>query len=187
MYENVGGAIMASKKSVNKQPKFVGFGESVRNFWRQAFDFRGCTSRGQFWFVMLFLALLNMPLIILNTMASLVYELSGEMFGFYVFSEALYYLVQLVLLVPLMALWFRRFHDTGRSAWPMFALWIAFVVLMFGMVLMWSSSDEVWMAFVVMTVVIPAVVASVIFSVWPLIIAFLPSKLENNPYRKIKK
>ena len=178
---------MVSKKSVNKQPKFVGFGESVRNFWRQAFDFRGCTSRGQFWFVMLFLALVDTPLIILNTVASLVYELSGEMFGFYVFSEVLNHLVQLLLLVPTLALWFRRFHDTGRSAWPMVASWIAFAVLMFGMVLMWGGSDEVLMALVVMTVVIPAVVALVIFAVWPLIIAFLPSKLENNPYRKIKK
>ena len=57
---------MASKKSVNKQPKFVGFVASVRNFWKQAFDFHGCTSRGQFWFVMLFLALVDTPLIILN-------------------------------------------------------------------------------------------------------------------------
>ena len=178
---------MASKKSVNKQPKFVGFGESVRNFWRQAFDFRGCTSRGQFWFVMLFLALVDTPLIILNTMASVMYEVAEEMFGFYVFSEVLNHLVQLVLLVPLMALWFRRFHDTGRSAWPMVASWIAFAALIFGIVLMWGSFDEVWMSFVVMTVLIPAVVALVIFSVWPLIVAFLPSKLENNPYRKIKK
>lgn len=178
---------MASKKSVNKQSKFVGFGESVRNFWKQALDFRGCTPRGQFWFAMLFWALVNTPLIILNTVASLVYELSGEMFSFYVFSEALYYLVQLLLLVPTLALWFRRFHDTGRSAWPIVAGWISLAVIIFASLLAFISFDEVWMAFVVMTVLIPAVVMLVIFSVWQLVIAFKPSKLENNPYRKIKK
>ena len=184
MYENVGGAIMASKKSVNKQPKFVGFVASVRNFWKQAFDFHGCTPRGQFWFVMLFLALVDTPLIILNTVASLVYELSGEMLGFYVFSEALHYLVRLVLLVPLMALWFRRFHDTGRSAWPVVADWISFAVIIFASLLAFVSFDDVFIAFVAFTMLVPALVVGVVFGVWQLVIAFKPSVLKNNPYRK---
>lgn len=82
------------------------FQESIRTCLKKFADFNGCASRSEFWWFVLFVALVDAAL-------SFVSEMLGTVF--------------LVLMaLPLLAAGARRFHDIGRTAW-----WLMFALVPF--------------------------------------------------------
>ena len=84
------------------RPEKVGFGEAVKRFFLNYFNFKGRASRSDYWWAFLF-----------NIIVSLVAS--------FIPIPAVVGLVSLVLLIPGTSLAIRRLHDTGRS-------WVWFLI-----------------------------------------------------------
>lgn len=95
----------------------VDFVTAIKLYFANYFNFKGRSTRAEYWWAALFVFLLAMVLSIfkLNTLSSI---------------------VSLALLIPNLAILTRRFHDIGRSGWWVVGLWVA--SLLVGTVGMWS-------------------------------------------------
>lgn len=90
------------------------FGEAVRSFFIRYIDFSGRSSRAEYWFVFL------MNFLITTAIGFLAKNVSNA-FGI---LDSVY---SLAVLIPMLAIDFRRLHDTGRSGWYLL-LWIIPIV-----------------------------------------------------------
>lgn len=80
------------------------FGEAIRSFFLRYIDFSGRSSRAEYWFVFL----LNF---IITTAIGFLAKNVSNAFGI---LDTVY---SLAVLIPMLAIDFRRLHDTGRSGW----------------------------------------------------------------------
>lgn len=106
---------------------FVGFGQAIRNFFKNYVRFRGRATRAEFWFAMLFVYLVEFGLMLLFVMmtcgitAGLALSGAGDALvetAALSLSVALYLILivfGLAILLPLLALYWRRLHDVGIS------------------------------------------------------------------------
>lgn len=158
------------KKVVQKQEKqkMVDFGTAIARFWTNYVNFSGCSQRSEFWFFILFNALVTMPFSIMG-LANPVLEA--------VFMVPWY----IATVIPFLALYSRRFHDAGFSAkW----LWLP-LVLIFGFGVLGAASAAADDNFVMMVFVGISVLLTLGgFAIFWLVVCLLPSRLKNNPYRK---
>ena len=83
-------------------PKYVGFGEAISLFFSNYVNFKGRSTRSEYWYATLFTCIL-----------SFVVGFIGGLIGI----DILAYIVSLLTFLPGLAISFRRLHDTGRSAW----------------------------------------------------------------------
>ena len=67
-------------------------------------DFKGRTNRSDFWWAVV-------ACIILSTVLGLIFKLLGG------FGSILQLLYSVALLIPGIAIWFRRMHDVGKPGW----------------------------------------------------------------------
>ena len=81
----------------------VGFSEAAKLGFQRYVDFSGRSSRAEFWWWLLFTALVSVGFTVLSTFAI---EIS--------FISILW---QLAVLIPSIAIWVRRLHDINRSGW----------------------------------------------------------------------
>ena len=101
----------------------MSFFDSVISGYLRCFDFKGRSSRSEFWWFFLFSIMLC--LLVLNfTAENLESELSslndGNIFQVF-FNSSIGYAI-LVTAIPQISLSIRRFHDIGKSGWWYFAL-----------------------------------------------------------------
>lgn len=103
-----------------KPVKFFGFGESVKNFFKGYVDFKGRATRAEFWWAFLFMAIIGVVLFLIEWPAILSAMLTGalplvptypDLFPYMIPS----YIFMFALIIPSLALYWRRLHDTGRS------------------------------------------------------------------------
>lgn len=102
----------------------IGFGEAIRNFFTQYATFSGRATRSEYWWIVLFNAIVNaaISMVIGLIQPDLVAIVSG--------------LYSLAILIPTLALIWRRLHDIGkRGTWYLMILiplvgWI-FVIVYF--------------------------------------------------------
>jgi uncharacterized membrane protein YhaH (DUF805 family) len=80
----------------------MSFGEAIQDGFRKYAQFSGRSSRSAYWFWVLFVVILYVVAFILDAAAKTVIPLL---------------IVWLAVLVPSLAVLFRRLHDTGRSGW----------------------------------------------------------------------
>jgi uncharacterized membrane protein YhaH (DUF805 family) len=116
----------------------MSFQDAVRTCLQQKYmTFSGRARRSEFWFFVLFNA-------IVSVVASIIDSIIGTRYtstvGSYTYSSGgvVQSLAQLALLLPYLAVTTRRLHDTGRSAW-WWLLWIippvgAIAFLIFGLI-----------------------------------------------------
>ena len=137
----------------------VTFAQAIRSYFQNYFNFNGVATRAQYWWVAL--------LMILACLGGL--GLSGMFFvaGINLIGSILFVawvLFMLATIVPSIAIMSRRIHDAGFSAWVYFVpVIIVWVLELFP---------------------IPGIgIISFAVSVLGLVLALLPSKLQNNPYR----
>lgn len=111
---------------------------SYLNAMRRYFDFRGRSSRSEFWFFVLFLTI---QLIIALIIDSFVLGYDGP--------GPLYFIVAVVHLIPGIAVSVRRLHDIDRTGLWVLLFWLApmlvsviGLILMGGSIFMMMSGDE---------------------------------------------
>ena len=103
----------------------IGFAEAVRNFFKNYAVFGGRATRSEYWFVVLF----NM---IVNAVLSVLGGLFGDSFLSVIFS-GIVTLYSLAILIPSLALCWRRLHDIGKSGvWYFIGLvpLVGFIILL---------------------------------------------------------
>lgn len=91
-------------------------------FWTRAFDYRGRTSRSEFWWGVLGNAVIMVALLILLVISLTC--LSTPINPFSKITIALFALFCVVELLPSVTLIIRRMHDIGKSGFYIFVLFI---------------------------------------------------------------
>ncbi|MDD5405596.1 MAG: DUF805 domain-containing protein [Sulfurovaceae bacterium] len=81
------------------------FFESISTCFKKYSDFDGRASRSEYWWFALFIILGDILFSISNSCESMS------------FSEILYIIFNLIVLLPSLAVGARRLHDTGKSGW----------------------------------------------------------------------
>ena len=160
------------KKTIKKQ-SVVDFGSAIARFWAGYGDFDGLAQRSEFWFTRLFLWPIDLVLFVFATMSN--------------FALAIFILWYVFTLMPRMSQYTRRFRDARFSPrW----YWIPTLVgvgLVLFFVLLWAASvgDVPEPTIPIMVIFFIYLVGMPIFgfSIFNIVIACLPSKLQNNPYR----
>ena len=145
----------------------IGFGEAIRNFFRNYFNFSGTATRAEFWWIVLALFLcLTLPTILMSMLGFLggLGVLLATLIGF----AAL--LLLLASIIPLISLGFRRYHDAGFS----------------GMLFLLFYVSGLFIAFVQTFVMTGWLITllSWVLTIANIVILVLPSKMQGNPYRK---
>lgn len=90
----------------------VGFGEAISQAFKNVFTFNGRASRSAYWWFVLFIAIFAIVL---------------DVIGFSTKAVALQYLVELAVFVLTIGLQIRRLHDTNRSGFWWFIVFIPLV------------------------------------------------------------
>ena len=113
-----------SKKTIKKEKKIMGFGEAVQSVFSKYATFSGRARRSEYWYFVLLQVIVTA---VLNGLYS-----ATESVAF----SAILVLFDLALLVPSLAVCWRRLHDIGRrGAYYFFVLiplvgWILLLVWM---------------------------------------------------------
>ena len=85
-------------ESVKDSPKYVGFGGAIALYFKNFVNFRGRSTRSEYWFAFLFVSLI---------------KLCSWLVGIVI--PGIFLIVDLVFFIPSLAIVYRRFHDTGRT------------------------------------------------------------------------
>lgn len=89
--------------------KIMGFLQAYAALWKNAFNFRGRATCGEYWYPQIVLAVPAFYVFLLGDVP--VSQLSHLMLAF-LWASAAYFLIALI---PSISLTIRRLHDTGRS------------------------------------------------------------------------
>ncbi|MBR5534239.1 MAG: DUF805 domain-containing protein [Ruminiclostridium sp.] len=111
---------------LNVPVRKVTFGEAVKNFFTNYANFSGRATRSEFWYAWLF-----------NLVANMAFGVLAEM-GLGIFA-AVY---PIAVLIPSLAIAWRRFHDIGKSGAWWFILFLPLVGWIFYLVWMCTDSKE---------------------------------------------
>ena len=104
---------------------FMKLKEGFEKFWTRALDYKGFTSRSEFWW-----GVLGNTVIMLILIALLAVSLtciSPQINTFSIIMIALFSLFCIVELLPSITLIIRRMHDIGRSGYFIFVLFIPII------------------------------------------------------------
>jgi uncharacterized membrane protein YhaH (DUF805 family) len=93
----------------------MSFGDAIQSFYKNFNEFSGRSSRSEYWWAYLFVALLYIPVVIFGNLIDyfLPWQSGSESLGSTLVTMA--YVV--IHILPFCALLVRRLHDTGRSGW----------------------------------------------------------------------
>ncbi len=96
--------------------------EGFKLFWTRAFDYKGTSSRSEFWWGVLGNALIMVALLALLIISLTCF--SAPINNFSVIMIVLFSLFCIAEFVPSITLIIRRMHDIGRSGFFLFVLFI---------------------------------------------------------------
>lgn len=103
----------------------MGFYNGFKLFWVRAFDYKGRTSRSEFWWGVLGNAIIMVALIILLVISLTCFKPVINPFSKVMIAAfALFCVVEML---PSITLIIRRMHDIGRSGYYLFVLFIPIV------------------------------------------------------------
>lgn len=99
------------------------FTESVKTCFSKYADFTGRASRSEFWWFYLFQAIITLPLCLLSNIITYMSDYTEAISPLLIIVAILMIVVGLGLLLPSLAVAWRRLHDTGKSgAWIFISL-----------------------------------------------------------------
>ncbi len=103
-----------------KPVKFFSFGESVKNFFKGYVDFKGRATRAEFWWAFLFTTVIGIIIGIIELPAILAAIVAGYIPLDPTYTELVPYMIPsyiflFAMIIPQLALYWRRLHDTGKS------------------------------------------------------------------------
>ena len=117
-----------SKKTIKKEKKIMGFGEAIQSVFSKYATFSGRARRSEYWYFVLLQVIVTA---VLNGLYSATESVA--------FSTILV-LFDLALLVPSLAVCWRRLHDIGRSGAYYFFVLIPLVGWI--LLLVWMCQDS---------------------------------------------
>ena len=117
-----------SKKTIKKEKKIMGFGEAVQSVFSKYATFSGRARRSEYWYFVLLQVIVTA---VLNGLYS-----ATESVAF----SVILVLFDLALLVPSLAVCWRRLHDIGRSGAYYFFVLIPLVGWI--LLLVWMCQDS---------------------------------------------
>ena len=117
-----------SKKTIKKEKKIMGFGEAVQSVFSKYATFSGRARRSEYWYFVLLQVIVTA---VLNGLYS-----ATESVAF----SAILVLFDLALLVPSLAVCWRRLHDIGKSGGYYFFILIPLVGWI--LLLVWMCQDS---------------------------------------------
>lgn len=117
-----------SKKTIKREKKIMGFGEAVQSVFSKYATFSGRARRSEYWYFVLLQVIVTA---VLNGLYS-----ATESVAF----SAILVLFDLALLVPSLAVCWRRLHDIGRSGAYYFFVLIPLVGWI--LLLVWMCQDS---------------------------------------------
>lgn len=105
------------------------FGDAIRSFFTRYVDFKGRSSRAEYWYIVLLSFLVSTVFgILIGATDSGIFKTIQGLYSFLVF-------------IPSLAIWFRRLHDTGRSGWFILIMLIPIVGWILNLIWLCSASD----------------------------------------------
>lgn len=122
----------------------VGFGEAIAGFFKKYAQFRGRATRAEFWLAYLFMQIIHFAaaVLLVIVMITAFAFLSESQVEFAVFLFMTIYMIWgLMTLIPWLALYWRRLHDTGKSGTYFFMTLIPAVGSIFLIVELCLASD----------------------------------------------
>lgn len=102
----------------------MNFGEAIKSFWRNYFIFNGRASRSEFWYAMLFIFLLAIPVTWLEQTNIGIFDLPQTGEDGYGLPTMLF---SLTIFLPSLTLAWRRLHDIDKSGFWNLIYFIPFV------------------------------------------------------------
>lgn len=121
----------------------MGFGEAVRTFFQRYTDFQGRSRRSEYWWVVLAVALFFG---VAGGLAAVLGGISGggdlNPIGMLLFG--ILALAYLAIIIPMIALGVRRFHDLNQTGWLMLVFILLSAIPLVG--LLASIGQIVWFA-----------------------------------------
>lgn len=122
------GKFAHSKKTIKKEKKIMGFGEAIQSVFSKYATFSGRARRSEYWYFVLLQVIVTA---VLNGLYS-----ATESVAF----PVILVLFDLALLVPSLAVCWRRLHDIGRSGGYYFFILIPLVGWI--LLLVWMCQDS---------------------------------------------
>ena len=92
----------------------MSFGEALKSFWTNYTNFKGRARRSEYWFVQLFLVVVNLAAAVIDLAL-----MDGDVDRFIANGGGgiVGLILILATIIPALAVLIRRLHDTGRSGW----------------------------------------------------------------------
>ncbi|MDY5060461.1 DUF805 domain-containing protein [Staphylococcus simulans] len=168
------------------------FGQCFGLFWKNYFNFKGCTSRQEYWFTIAWVAILTTPITIGGFFSFLGY-VSGMMYfagmaGMFILTMFTF-ILSFVLFIPLLSLLVRRFHDNGKSMF----IPILFMVMSMAIPYLpdltfnqFGTGHPNFITVIMLIIHISFIPVTLGLGIYCFVITLLPSKVVNNKYRKDK-
>lgn len=175
----------------------VGFLKAFKLFWLNYVNFNGRSTRSEYWFVILWISIIMLPLFIMGYLGLII--LFGSIFEIFVsphtsgimmvlsmillfLASILIFVIGVSIIIPFIALIVRRFHDTGRTmVMPIIFTVVAIIYNALSRGLGYLLLDESRFGFIFM------IILNVIYiglAIYVLVIALLPSEQKDNRYGK---
>jgi uncharacterized membrane protein YhaH (DUF805 family) len=92
----------------------MGFGDAVRTCWKKYGDFDGRAARSEFWWWVVFVALVQFTAAIVLTIFLIIFQNVGFLQWL---SVLIFMVIVLAFLLPSIAVSVRRLHDRDLSGW----------------------------------------------------------------------
>lgn len=92
----------------------MGFGDAVRTCWKKYGDFDGRAIRSEFWWWVLFVALVQSGAAIVLTIVLIIFQNAGFLQWL---SVLIFMVIVLAFILPSIAVSVRRLHDRDLSGW----------------------------------------------------------------------
>ena len=118
----------------------MGFVDAIKSFYGRYFDFKGRSSRSEFWWYALFSTIVGIVLMLpwMGGYMSMVSSMSAggtpDMAGVFGLTSIPYFLFMLANIIPGIALNVRRFHDHDRSGWWFLLMYILMIIPLIGLI-----------------------------------------------------
>lgn len=155
-----------AKKSVKCSKAYTNMFQAYNAFWKRGFtDWKGTSSRSEFWLATLFNCILILVPIFLILFFWAIGVRESGIITFFMVILCLVALYGVAILVPTLSMGIRRFHDFGQPAWLFLILFVSSFVL--------SVAELDFISNVISTITF--------------VLCSLPTKLLDNPYHKYNK
>ena len=103
--------------------KTTGFFQAIKSCFVKSFSFKGCASRAEYWFFILFCAVIQILLFVLSNVMRVNYE-----FSIYPFLLSFIYIFSVVIMPAIISVGVRRMHDAGKRGFFIAIPIVSFII-----------------------------------------------------------